>query len=115
MGEWVIRFLIGGIVVSLFALLGDILRPRSFAGLFGAAPSVALATIGLTIARSGPQYAAIESRSMMFGAVGFLLYAICVSWVMARYKPATLVATTSLIPLWFVTSFGLWYLLARSS
>ena len=70
MGEWVIRFFIGGIVVSLFSLLGDILRPKSV---------------------------------------------ICVSWVMARYKPATLVATTSLMPVWFVTSFGLWYLFARSS
>ena len=37
--------LVGGIVVSVFAMLGDMLRPKSFAGLFGAAPSVALATL----------------------------------------------------------------------
>jgi hypothetical protein len=43
--EYVARFLIGGFVVSAFALLGDLLRPKSFAGLFGAAPSVALATL----------------------------------------------------------------------
>ena len=35
MTEYVIRFLVGGIVVSAFAVLGDILRPKSFAGLFG--------------------------------------------------------------------------------
>ena len=35
--------------MSLFAILGDPLKPKSFAGLFGAAPSVALATLGLTI------------------------------------------------------------------
>jgi hypothetical protein len=40
---------VGGVVVSLFAILGDTLKPKSFAGLFGAAPSVALATLGLTI------------------------------------------------------------------
>jgi hypothetical protein len=44
MTEYVVRFLVGGIVVSAFATLGDILSPKSFAGLFGAAPSVALAT-----------------------------------------------------------------------
>jgi Protein of unknown function (DUF3147) len=38
------RFLIGGLTVSIFSLIGDILKPKSFAGLFGAAPSVALAT-----------------------------------------------------------------------
>jgi hypothetical protein len=32
MGTLFIRFLIGGVVVSLFAALGDILRPKSFAG-----------------------------------------------------------------------------------
>jgi hypothetical protein len=36
--EYVIRFLAGGLVVSLFAVAGDVLRPKSFAGLFGAAP-----------------------------------------------------------------------------
>jgi transposase len=33
------------IAVSAFAALGDTLRPKSFAGLFGAAPSIALATL----------------------------------------------------------------------
>lgn len=53
MGEIVLRFLIGGIVVSAFAVLGDVLGPKSFAGLFGAAASVALGTIPLTIAHEG--------------------------------------------------------------
>ena len=51
--EYVIRFLAGGIVVSAFALLGDILRPKSFAGLFGAAPSVGLATLTLALLKQG--------------------------------------------------------------
>ena len=49
MKEMLLRFAIGGSVVSLFALLGEVLRPKSFAGIFGAAPSrFALATLGLT-------------------------------------------------------------------
>ncbi len=115
MSEYVIRFFLGGVVVSLFALLGDVLRPKSFAGLFGAAPSIALATIGLTVAKSGPQYAAVEARSMMFGAIGFFIYASCVCWILIRYKPATHLTTIGLLPVWVGSSFGLWYWLARSS
>jgi hypothetical protein len=37
MRELIFRFLIGGVVVSVFATMGDILRPKSFGGLFGAA------------------------------------------------------------------------------
>jgi hypothetical protein len=36
--DLILRFVIGGIVVSAFAALGDVLKPKSFAGLFGAAP-----------------------------------------------------------------------------
>jgi hydrogenase-4 membrane subunit HyfE len=111
MSEFIVRFLIGGIVVSLFAILGDVLRPKSFAGLFGAAPSIALATIGLTIDKNGTQYAATEARSMILGAAAFFLYAVCVSWILGRYKPSTLTTTVGLIPVWFGMSFAFLYLL----
>jgi len=45
MPDWLLRVVLGGAVVSTFALLGDVLKPKSFAGLFGAAPCVALATL----------------------------------------------------------------------
>jgi hypothetical protein len=69
MTEYVIRFLVGGVVVSAFSMLGDILRPKSFAGLFGAAPSVALATLGITVYRHGADYAAQQSWAMTAGAI----------------------------------------------
>lgn len=59
--QLVIRFLVGGAVVSGFAALGDVLKPKSFAGLFGAAPSVALATLGLTIEANGKNFAAEDA------------------------------------------------------
>lgn len=114
MSELIIRFFIGGVVVSLFAVIGDVLRPKTFAGLFGAAPSIALATMGLTIAKSGAHYAAIEARSMILGAVGFLVYTTAVSWVLVRYKPSTSMATISLMPVWFAISFALWFMLIRA-
>ena len=113
MKEIFLRFIIGGMLVSSFAILGDIFKPKSFAGLFGAAPSVALATLGLTVAREGRWYTATEARSMIAGAVAFFVYAWWVSWVMMRYKWKALAVTTSSIVIWIGTAFGLWYLFLR--
>jgi Trk-type K+ transport system membrane component len=106
-----IRFVIGGLVVSAFALIGDLLKPKSFAGLFGAAPSVALATLGLTVAKEGATYAATEARSMMAGAIAFFVYASLVSWIMMRRKPKALWVTIGSMPIWLLVAFGLWYVL----
>ena len=107
-GELFARFLIGGVVVSFFAVLAEMFRPKSFAGLFGAAPSVALATIGITVAGHGRAYASLEARSMIFGAIAFLLYAVCVSCMLIRLKPRALTATIALMPVWFAASCALW-------
>jgi Protein of unknown function (DUF3147) len=111
--ETLLRFLIGGIVVSIFAVLGDLVKPKSFAGLFGAAPSVALATLGLAVATEGRSYAATEARSMTGGAVAFLIYASCVSWVMMRYQWRALVATTVLILVWLAVASAFWVIFLR--
>ena len=98
-----------------FALIGDLLKPKSFAGLFGAAPSVALATLGLTVATEGSSYAAVEARSMMAGAIAFFIYASLVSWILMRYRATAFWVTLVAIPLWFAIAFGLWSLVLRPS
>ena len=102
------RFLIGGLVVSAFATVGGLFKPTSFAGLFGAAPSVALATLTLAISKDGTAFAGIECRSMMAGAAALCLYSILVSQCLARFRLSALTATLSATPLWFLTAFGLW-------
>jgi len=113
MHELLIRFFIGGTVVSSFALLGEIFRPKSFAGLFGAAPSIALASLGLAIKEHGHAYTSIAGRSMLLGAVAFFVYAIAVSWVLLRYRTHALATTLALMPIWFAIAFGLHALLTR--
>ena len=66
--DYLIRFVAGGVLVSLFAMVGDVLRPKSFAGLFGAAPSVGLATLTLAFCKHGGMYVSIEGRSMILWA-----------------------------------------------
>ena len=109
MKELVIRVVAGGVVVSVFALAGDILKPKKFAGLFGAAPSVALATLILTVTKDGKEYASLEARSMVLGAVAFCLYAAIVSWLLLRWRWPVLPTTGLSIILWFGFAFGACY------
>jgi uncharacterized membrane protein (GlpM family) len=79
--DLIIRFIVGGFVVSLFSLISDLFKPKTFAGLFGAAPSVALASLVLTALKQTKGTAAIEARSMILGAVALLIYASVVSYM----------------------------------
>lgn len=109
MSEYVIRFLVGGAVVSAFAMLADILRPKSFAGLFGAAPSVALATLGIAICQHGAGYAAVQARSMMVGAVALAVYGLIVCQLLVRAHVRALPATLMSIVAWLAAAVGLWF------
>ncbi len=92
----------------MFSLSGDVVRPKSFAGIFAAAPSVALATLALTIATDGRVLAAREGRSMIGGAIAFMAYAYCAKLLMMRCQKSALRATTALISIWLVCAAALW-------
>ena len=79
MKELFTRFVVGGTVVSFFAVFGDLLKPKSFAGLLGATPAVALATLSLTFLKDGKAYSQTEPRSVMVGVIAFF-FSLCV-WV----------------------------------
>jgi Protein of unknown function (DUF3147) len=110
MTEYLIRFLVGGAVVSAFAMLGDVLRPKSFAGLFGAAPSVALATLGIAIYQHGAVYAASQSLSMMAGAIALAVFSAIVCQLLIRARMRALPATLLSMVAWLCAAFGLWVL-----
>jgi hypothetical protein len=106
MTDLIVRFLVGGAIVSVFAMLGDVLRPKSFAGLFSAAPSVALATMALTIHKQGKLFAAHEAASMLLASVAFIAYAAVVSYVLRRYRRSALFTTIATVPVWIGISLG---------
>jgi uncharacterized membrane protein (GlpM family) len=105
--RWLIRFLVGGTVVCLFATASDILRPKGFAGLFGAAPSVALATLSLTTFREGTSYAALEARSMMLGAVALIIYAGGCAYLMAKRHAKAGPTSAVMLLVWAAVAFTL--------
>jgi len=109
--ELCIRFAVGGAVVSIFAMLGESVRPKSFAGIFGAAPSIALASFGLTVVHHGPRYGSVEARSMVLGSMAFFFYALATKWLFVRFRLSALVTTLTAMPVWFATAFLLLFLL----
>jgi hypothetical protein len=105
--EQILRFVAGGLIVSAFAVLSDMLRPKSFAGLLGAAPSVALATLGIAVAQHGAAYAAAESWTMIYGAVALACYSFVVCQLLMRWHMAALSATTVSFVVWLAVAFSL--------
>lgn len=79
-----IKAIAGGSLVVLFALLGSSLRPKWLAGLFSAAPSIAVASLVVTVFDKGDMHASIEATGMIFGAVGFVIFASLVRPLMAK-------------------------------
>ena len=108
-----LRFLVGGALVAGFALLGDMFAPKSFAGLFAGAPSVALATMILTIDTNGAAFASIEARSMMFGGAAFAVYAATLAAALHRLRTRPLLAALALLPIWFILAAGAYALVLQ--
>ena len=104
--EYSLRFLAGGIAVFAFAALGDTLRPKSFAGLFGAAPSIALATLLITLSQKGAPFAAVEGRSMIVGAFALAAYSWVVCVLLKKFLLSSRAATMAALVVWFAVAFG---------
>ncbi len=111
--ETIIRFLFGGLIVSLFAVVGGLFRPRSFAGIFAAAPTVALASLGLAFVMGQLPKIPVEGRSMLAGAVALGVYSLFTSYLTAKLSWHSLAATILGYVVWFAVALGLWFIFLR--
>lgn len=93
-------------MVSAFSILGDLLRPKS-AGLFGAGPSVALATVGIAVYRHGASYASQQTWAMTAGAIALAIYSFFVCRLLVRAHMRAVPATLLSFVVWLVVAFGL--------
>jgi hypothetical protein len=108
LGNVLIRFVLGGAIVSAFAAASELFKPKRFSGMFAAAPSVAITTLALAFAKLGPAYVAREARSMVIGGIALLIYcAACVVAAKVRSVPIWLTAFAGWA-LWLVVAIGLW-------
>lgn len=100
----VVKGLLGGTFVTLFAVVGHVLRPKWFAGLFGAAPSVAIASLAVTVIAKGYRDASVAGYGMLFGAAGFVAFSVCVRPLLNRFH--AVVASTMSCLAWVLVAVG---------
>ena len=86
--------------------LATALRPKSFAGLFGAAPSIALATLLITLSQKGAPFAAVEGRSMIVGAFALAAYSWTVCVLLKKFLLSSWTATMAALVVWFAVALG---------
>jgi len=102
--DLVLRFVIGGLVVSAFAALGELWRPKTFSGLFGAAPTVALASLALAFHEHGADYVQTAAQTMMLGGLAMTVYcATLVVLTRQRHFPVWLGAVAAWL-VWLATA-----------
>lgn len=100
--EYIARFIVGGLLVCVFALVSQICKPKQFAGIFSAAPSVLLAGLIITLITQGASHAILTAEGAIAGAVGMIFFCIVATPLIERYK-ALVGSLLSLIG-WFVVS-----------
>jgi uncharacterized membrane protein (GlpM family) len=108
MAVWMLlafKCLAGGIMVCLFSLVAEVVKPKKFAGIFAAAPAVALASLLVIAYTKGLEAVSASATGMLYGALGMLLYCAAASFLVRRFRalPGSLAA----MPVWFGAAFGL--------
>jgi uncharacterized membrane protein (GlpM family) len=92
----------GGSLVCAFALLSETLSPKRFAGLFSAAPAVALAGLAVILLDKGSSAAHEDAIGMIAGSVGMVAYAAALVMLLGRHGAG--VASVWAIGAWLVAA-----------
>lgn len=85
-----------GLLVVGFALLSEGLSPKRFAGLFSAAPAVAIAGLALMLLDKGSHDARQNATGMIAGGAGMTVYAAAIVFLLRRFT-ATAAAAVGLV------------------
>lgn len=78
--------LAGGTLVVAFSLVSEGLQPKRFAGLFSAAPAVAIAGLAIVLLDKGPHEAHRNVLGMLAGTAGMVAYAAVAVALLKRRK-----------------------------
>jgi hypothetical protein len=104
----VVRVLLGGTLVVAFALLSDALKPKTFAGLFSGAPSVATASLLVTGLATGAAKDQKYAMGMIAGAVGLVFYSIAAA-ILVKHLGSVAGSVLAWVA-WAVPAFGIFWL-----
>lgn len=105
------KSLVGGLVVVGFSLIGEAGHPKRFAGLFAAAPSVALASLAITVVSKGARGTVPYTEGMLIGSAGMFAYCL-VSLILIERLHALAGSLLSWLA-WIVVAGGLYLVTGR--
>jgi hypothetical protein len=122
--EYVVRFVLGGLVTALAGLLAKKIGP-SFGGLFLAFPAILAASTtliekherehkeekGLRGIYRGRQAAGADAAGAARGSVGLIAFAICVWRLLPAHNSPVIILAATLI--WASVAVGVWYVWKR--
>ncbi len=92
----------GGLGVVAFSLIAETLKPKDFAGLFSAAPSIALASLIVAVVTTSPAGASRHAAGMVAGGVGMI--AFCVVATMSVKRERAVRGSLLAVPAWLLAS-----------
>jgi len=106
-----IRVVAGGSLVVAFAIVSDMLKPKMFSGLFGAAPSVATASLLVSGLAMGAEKDARYATGMIAGAVGMVAYSAAAA--LAVKQLGSVVGSAVAWVAWVVPAVAVYWLFLR--
>ena len=104
-----LQALIGGLAVVGFSLVGHAGHPKRFAGMFSAAPSVAVASLAITAVLKGAAGAVPYARGMLIGSAAMLAYCLVSLYLIQRLH--ALVGSILAWLVWLLVAGGLYLVL----
>jgi uncharacterized membrane protein (GlpM family) len=97
-----VKGLAGGTLVTAFAVLCEGLSPKRFAGLFGAAPAVAIASLTIVLLDKGAHAAHESTVGMLAGASGMIAYAAVAVRLLSRMRASR--TAVAALAAWFMVA-----------
>ena len=106
-----LKAVVGGLAVVAFSLVGHAGRPKRFAGLFSAAPSVAVASLAITAVGKGADATVPYAQGMVFGTAGMVAYCLVSLYLIQRLH--ALIGSILAWLAWLLVAGGLYLALGR--
>ncbi|HEX8770631.1 MAG TPA: DUF3147 family protein [Acidimicrobiales bacterium] len=99
----------GGLFVVAFSLVAEALEPKRFAGLFSAAPSVALANLLVVLIVKGRPDGLASLSGMVVGAVA--MATVCLAGIRFLPRLGSKKGSVAICGGWAVMAFAGWWML----
>ncbi|MBV8950722.1 MAG: DUF3147 family protein [Actinobacteria bacterium] len=107
----IVKAVNGGLFVVAFALVAEGLKPKRFAGLFSAAPSVAIANLLVTVLDKGPRDGKLNSIGMIAGACAMVI--ACAAGIAAVRRLGAVRGSSAVAAIWLVVALASYVAVVR--